>query len=52
MQDCNCVPPNGTSVKNYGYCTLASGVKRLYVQVTYNSIKYTGFFCATYLKKQ
>ncbi|MCD8314391.1 MAG: phage tail tip lysozyme [Firmicutes bacterium] len=46
------VLPKGTSVKNYGYYTSASGVKWLYVQVTYNNIKYTGFCCGTYLKKQ
>ncbi|MCD7712002.1 MAG: phage tail tip lysozyme [Firmicutes bacterium] len=46
------VLPKGTSVKNYGYYTAVSGVKWLYVQVTYNNIKYTGFCCGTYLKKQ
>ncbi|MCD7832183.1 MAG: hypothetical protein LUI01_08005 [Firmicutes bacterium] len=39
------------TVKRRYYAT-ASGVKRLYVQVTYNNIKYTGFCCGTYLKKQ
>ncbi|MCD7740816.1 MAG: phage tail tip lysozyme [Ruminococcus sp.] len=46
------VLPKGMSVKNYGYYTSVSGVKWLYVQVTYNNIKYTGFCCGTYLKKQ
>jgi len=46
------VLPKGTSVKNYGYYTSASGVKWLYVQITYNNVKYTGFCCGTYLKKQ
>jgi len=46
------VLPKGTSVKNYGYYTAVSGVKWLYVQVTYNNVKYTGFCCGSYLKKQ
>ncbi|MCD8300396.1 MAG: phage tail tip lysozyme [Clostridiales bacterium] len=41
----------GTTVQNYGYYTTASGVKWLYVQVTYNNVKYTGFCCKTYLSK-
>jgi len=44
--------PKDTKVQNYGYYTSASGVKWLYIQVTYNNIKYTGFCCGTYLKKQ
>ncbi|MCD7751576.1 MAG: NlpC/P60 family protein [Lachnospiraceae bacterium] len=44
--------PKATSVKNYGYYTAANGVKWLYVQATYDNIKYTGFCCGTYLKKQ
>ena len=43
--------PKGTKVKNYGYYTSVSGVKWLYVQFTYNSVKYTGFGCGTYLSK-
>ncbi len=46
------VLPKETSVKNYGYYTSVSGTKWLYVPVTYNNIKYTGFCCETYLKKQ
>jgi hypothetical protein len=43
--------PNGTKVKNYGYYTTAGGVKWLYVQFTLNSVTYTGFASASYLKK-
>ncbi len=46
------VLPGDTSVRNYGYYTVVGGIKWLYVQVTYNSIKYTGFCCETYLSKQ
>ena len=46
------VLPKGTSVKNYGYYSLdSSGTKWLYVQVTYNSVKYTGFCSSKYLTK-
>lgn len=45
------VLPKGTKVRNYGYYTLVSGVKWLYVQVTYNGVTYTGFCSSTYLKK-
>ncbi|MCD8308869.1 MAG: phage tail tip lysozyme [Clostridia bacterium] len=44
--------PKGTSVKNYGYYTTSGGTKWLYVQVTYNSVKYTGFCSSAYLQKQ
>lgn len=44
--------PSGTSVKNHGYYTSASGTKWLYVQVTYKNVKYTGFCSSAYLKKQ
>lgn len=43
--------PKGTSVKNYGYYTEVSGVKWLYVQVTYNNVTYTGFCSDKYLNK-
>lgn len=43
--------PDGTKVQNYGYYTEAGGVKWLYVQVTYNGVKYTGFCSAQYLSK-
>ncbi|MCD7796817.1 MAG: NlpC/P60 family protein [Clostridiales bacterium] len=46
------IPPKGTKVENYGYYTTSDGVKWLYVQVTYNKVKYTGFCCKTYLTKQ
>lgn len=46
------VLPYGTKVTNYGYYTAVGNVKWLYVQVTYNGVKYTGFCSAEYLKKQ
>lgn len=45
------VLPKGTKVQNYGYYTLSGGVKWLYIQVTYNGVKYTGFCSAQYLSK-
>jgi len=44
--------PKGTSVKNYGYYTTASGVKWLYIQFTISGVTYTGFASSTYLAKQ
>ena len=46
------VLPGGTKVRNYGYYTLSGGVKWLYIQVTYNGVKYTGFSSGEYLRKQ
>lgn len=46
-----CVIPKGTKVKCYGYYSLSVGVKWLYIQVTLNGIKYTGFSSSQYLKK-
>jgi len=46
------VLPCGTKVRNYGYYTLVNGVKWLYIQVTYQGVKYTGFSSGEYLKKQ
>lgn len=44
--------PNGTSVANYGYYSKASdGEIWLYVQFTYENVKYTGFGCKQYLSK-
>lgn len=43
--------PKGTKVQNYGYYSEVSGVKWLYVQVTYNGTLYTGFCSAEYLSK-
>ncbi|MCM1216772.1 MAG: phage tail tip lysozyme [Lachnospiraceae bacterium] len=45
------VLPNGTKVNNYGYYNLVGNTKWLYVQVTYNGVKYTGFCSSAYLKK-
>lgn len=46
------VLPCGTKVRNYGYFTEVGGVKWLYIQVTYQGIKYTGFSSGEWLKKQ
>lgn len=46
-----CVIPKGTKVKCYGYYSLSIGVKWLYIQVTLNGVKYTGFSSSQYLKK-
>lgn len=46
-----CVIPKGTKVKCYGYYSVSTGVKWLYVQATVNGIKYTGFSSSKYLKK-
>lgn len=43
--------PKGTEVKCYGYYTKHIGVNWLYVQFTYNKIKYTGFCSMSYLSK-
>lgn len=45
------VLPCGAKVKNYGYYTEADGVKWLYIQVTYQGVKYTGFSSGAYLCK-
>ncbi len=45
------VLPCGTKVQNYGYYTLVNGVKWLYIQVTYQGVKYTGFSSGQYLSK-
>ena len=42
----------GTKVQNYGYYTEVNGVKWLYIQVTYQGVKYTGFSSGQYLRKQ
>ncbi len=45
------VLPCGTKVQNYGYYTLVNGVKWLYIKVTYQGVKYTGFSSGEYLRK-
>jgi hypothetical protein len=42
--------PKGTEVRCYGYYTLVGSTKWLYVQVTYNGTKYTGFVNSANLK--
>ena len=46
------VLPHGTKVQNYGYYTQVGSVKWLYIQVTYQGVKYTGFSSGEWLKKQ
>ncbi len=46
------VLPKGTKVQNYGYYTTLNSVRWYSVQVTVDNVKYTGFCCGTYLKKQ
>lgn len=43
--------PKGTKVKCYGYYTQWMGSNWLYIQFTYNGVKYTGFASDKYLKK-
>lgn len=43
--------PKGTKVRCWGYYTEVNGVKWLYVEFTYGGVAYTGFACATHLKK-
>lgn len=45
------VLPHGTKVQNYGYYTEVNGVAWLYIQVTYQGVKYTGFSSGQYLSK-
>lgn len=45
------VLPYGTKVQNYGYYTDVSGVAWLYIQVTYQGVKYIGFSSGQYLSK-
>lgn len=45
------VLPKGTRVQNYGYYTAVGNVKWLYIQVTYQGVKYTGFSSGQYLSK-
>lgn len=45
-----CIPKN-TEVKNYGYYSIANGVKWYYIQVTLDGVQYTGFSSSKYLKK-
>ncbi len=47
------VLPVGLKVMNYGYYSVdkSNGRKWLYIQVTYNGTKYTGFTSSLYLKK-
>lgn len=46
-----CTIPKGTTVQCYGYYTTVSGTKWLYIQFTYNGVKYTGFASSKYLSK-
>lgn len=44
--------PAGTKVQCYGYFTTVDAVRWLYVQFTYNGVKYTGFASSKYLNRQ
>ena len=46
-----CEIPKGTKVECYGYYSTSNGVKWLYIQVTIDGVKYTGFSSSRYLKK-
>lgn len=43
--------PKGTKVNCYGFYSVSSGVKWLYIQATLDGVKYTGFSSIAYLKK-
>lgn len=43
--------PQGHTVRNYGYYSMAAGVKWLYVQVTVGGKTYTGFCSSEFLTK-
>ena len=43
--------PKGTKVQNFGYYSIANGVKWLYIQVSLGGIKYTGFSSSAYLRR-
>lgn len=45
------VIPKGTKVKNYGYYSVAGGVKWLCIQFALNGTTYTGFSSIEYLKR-
>ena len=46
-----CLIPKNTKVRCYGYYSVSSNVKWLYIQTTVNGIQYTGFSSSTYLKR-
>lgn len=43
--------PKGTAVRCYGYYNKSGSVKWLYIEVTLDGVKYTGFSSSEYLKK-
>lgn len=43
--------PKGTTVKCYGYYSVANNVKWLYIQFVIDGVLYTGFSSSAYLKK-
>lgn len=43
--------PEGTPVNCYGFYSISGGVKWLYIQVTLDGVKYTGFSSSAFLKK-
>lgn len=44
--------PKGTVVKNYGYYSIANGVKWLYIQVVIDGVLYTGLSSQAYLLRR
>ena len=44
--------PKGTVVKNYGYYSVANGMKWLYIQVAVDGVLYTGFSSQEYLSRR
>ena len=44
--------PKGTVVKNYGYYSIANGMKWLYIQVAIDGVLYTGFSSQAYLLRR
>lgn len=43
--------PKGTKVNNYGYYSVFNNVNWLYISVTLNGVKYTGFSSSKYLRR-
>lgn len=47
-----CVIPKGVEVRNYGYFTVSNGVRWLYISVTLDGVRYTGFSSERVLSKK
>lgn len=46
-----CVIPAGLVIRNYGYYTMYKGVRWLYISVTLEGVRYTGFCSGNFLAK-